>query len=232
MDYRGHQIFIIHPDANVRDELVRSLRYSEYEAYGIAALDTDVFERHRESVIFLYISDDNGWKWQDFIGRIRLIDPPMTIAALGSSKLPDGFDSFIETSDSSALEDILKYLSDINARGHRHSVRFGSQHASIATFNFHHEGRLFAGVLHDLSLTGMSCTFKPEPEHLGHLRVDEILLNIPGYQAFLGGRFISKRVVAGQIIHVFHFNGNIPEETKHHIYNFIYSSLETKLSLH
>ena len=234
MDYRGQQIFIIHPNQDFREELVRSLRYNEFETFGISETDADVISKRRDSVVFLHIADDEGWNWRDFADRIRRFEMPQKIVALGTAsvELPEGFDNIIEYSKNNFLESILSYLGKINARGHRHYVRFGSQNASIATFEFHRDGNRYAGVIHDISIAGMSCTFKPEPENIGHMTVDEIILSIPDYRASLSGRFTSKRVVAGQIIHVFQITGNISDQIRNHIYDFIYSSLETKLSLH
>jgi hypothetical protein len=232
VEYQGHQIFIVHPDPELCRGLVRSLRRSEYEAYGFSGLDTDVSVMQRDTVVFLYVAEDTSWDWQDFLSRLQLLEITLHSVALGSPETPEGFDYGIEASDESALEPILAYLEEISARGHRHYVRFGSQYASIATFNFHHEERLYAGVIHDLSSTGMSCTFKPEPENLGHMEVANLNLNIHGYCATLSGSFTSSRMVAGQIIHVFNFSGDIPDDALDHIYDFIYSSLETKLSLH
>lgn len=232
MDYQGHQIFIVHPNPVICKKLVRALRRNEFETYGISNLDTDITVMSRDMVLFLLISDEDSWNWRAFADKAGALDISMNITALGTSDLPEGFNSFIEAADNHVLDQILKHLEEIKARGHRHFVRFGSQYASIATFNFHHEERLYAGVIHDLSSTGMSCTFKPEPENLGHMKVDNLNLNIHGYRAVLSGSFSSNRVVAGQIIHVFNFSGKIPDDALDHIYDFIYSSLETKLSLH
>ncbi len=232
MDYQGHQIFIVHPDQDICKRLVRALRRNEYEAYGFSSLDTDITVMQRDSIIFLLVSDDEDWDWRDFVNRARELEISMSLVALGAVELPENFDSFIRFSDDEGLETIKNHLDSVNAQGHRHFVRFGSQFASIATFNFHLGERLYAGVIHDLSSTGMSCTFKPEPESIKNMPVDNLNLNIHGYRAVLSGSFSSSRVVAGQIIHVFNFKDNIPDDAMDHIYDFIYSSLETKLSLH
>ena len=231
MDYLGQQIFIIHPDRDVRDGLVRSLQRNEFETFGISEPDVHTISKRRDSVVFLYISDDKDWNWRNFMNRIRGFEKPQKIVALGSVDLPDGFDTVIENSEDRIMDSILSYLSEINARGHRHFVRFGSQIASIATFEYHKDGNRYAGVIHDISVAGMSCTFKPEPENIDHMTVDEIIVSIPDYRASLSGRFTFKRVVGGQIIHVFHITGDISGQIRDHIYDFIYSSLETKLSL-
>lgn len=232
MDFQGHQIFIVHPDPDICNRMVRALRRSEYETYGFSSLETDITVMESNTVIFLLVSDDKSWDWRGFVNRIRELKSSININALGTPELPEGFDSFIESADDRGLEVILKYLKDIHAQGYRHFVRFGSQFASIATFNFHLGDRLFAGVIHDLSSNGMSCTFKPEPESFKPVTVENLNLNIHGYRVVLNGSFSSNRVIAGQKIHVFKFKNNIPDDALDHIYDFIYSSLETKLSLH
>ncbi|GEM_PF-2292935 len=232
MDYQGHQIFIVHPDPDICKKMVRSLRRSEYETYGLSSLDSDITVMKMNTVIFLLVSDNKAWDWRSYVNRVRELKIPLRIAALGPSERPEGFDSFIESTDDKGLEAIQRYLESINAQGYRHFVRFGSQLASIATFNFHLGDRLYAGVIHDLSSKGMSCTFKPEPENFKPVKIENLNLNIHGYRAVLNGSFSSSRVVAGQKIHVFNFKNDIPDNAMDHIYDFIYSSLETKLSLH
>ena len=231
LNYLGQQIFIIHPDRDIREGLVRSLQLNEFETFGISEPDIHTISKRRDSVVFLYISDDKDWNWRNFMNRIRGFEKFQKIVAMGSVDLPDGFDTVIEYSEDGVLDSILSYLSENNARGHRHYVRFGSQIASIATFEYHKDGNRYAGVIHDISVAGMSCTFKPEPENIDHMTVDEIIVSIPDYRASLSGRFTSKRVVGGQIIHVFRITGDVSGQIRDHIYDFIYSSLETKLSL-
>jgi hypothetical protein len=50
---------------------------------------------------------------------------------------------------------------------------------------------------------GFPCTFKPEPDQVGHMIVHDMQLNLPGYRAVIPGRFTKTRFVAGHTIHVF-----------------------------
>ena len=232
MDYQGRQIFIAHPDPDVCNKLVRALRRNEYETFGFYKLDVDISILMRDSVIFISISEDSSWDWREFLRSVGELEVNVAMVAFGVSELPEGFSYFIESADDKSLDGMLAYLEKIQARGPRHFVRFGSQLASIATFNFHYGDRLFAGVIHDVSSTGLSCTFKPEPDTPIPEEVEDLNLNIHGYRISLGGKFTLDRVSAGQIIHVFNFKDSIPDEALDSIYDFIYSSLETKLYLH
>ena len=232
MDYRGQQIFIIHPDNKFRDELVQFLRNNEFETFGVDEPNATTISNRRESILFLHSSEDENWHWQSFVEQIRVDCPDQLIVALGTEKKPEGIDIFFDYTEEDFGGRIIKYLDEINARGHRHFIRFGSQNASIATFDYQYESMRYAGIIHDISIADISCTFKPEPETVGHMPIDDLYLNLPGFRTSINGRFTTGRVVAGQKIHVFHFIGNISDECKNHIHDFIYSSLELKLSLH
>ena len=131
MDYRGQQIFIIHPDQDFREEMVRSLRYNEFETFGISETDADVISKRRDSVVFLHIADDEGWNWRDFADRIRRFEMPQRIVALGTAsvELPEGFDNIIEYSKNDLLKSILSYLDEIN----RDALQKAKEHFNKAT---------------------------------------------------------------------------------------------------
>ena len=161
---------------------------------------------------------------QDIPGEISITPSTLPVSPTGLT----GLSRF----PGNILDQIVAYLENNDARGLRHFVRFGSQNASIAMFNFVQNEHRYAGVIHDISSGGISCTFKPEPEHLEHLPVTRMNVSLPTGMVSLSGRFTAGRMVAGQPVHIFEFDPEPAEEAKKHIYNFIYASLETKLSLH
>jgi hypothetical protein len=232
VDYRGQQIFINHPDNTFRDELVHFLRSNEFETFGVDEPYATTISNRRESILFLHSSEEANWNWQSFFEQIRIDHPDQLIAALGTGKKPEGVDIFFDYTEDDLRGKIISYLDEVNARGHRRFIRFGSQTASIATFDYQYEGMRYAGIIHDISIADSSCTFNPEPETVGHISVDDLHLTLPESRASINGRFTSGRVVAGQKIHVLQFIGKISDECKIHIQDFIYSSLELKLSLH
>jgi hypothetical protein len=232
LDYHGQQIFIIHPEREFREKLVHDLRENEFETFGIPEADLAGLSNRREAVLFLHVSDENSSDWRNIGEQLHREHPGQIVVALGTAEKPAGFDDSIEYPGKGLPEIITGYLDSLGARGHRHYIRFGSQNASIATFEFHQDEMRYAGIIHDISAAGASCTFRPEPEHLGHVNVDALTMNLPGHPVTLGGRFAAGRVVSGQIIHVFNFSEDISNEARDSIHDFIYSSLETKLSLH
>lgn len=232
LDYHGQQIFIIHPEREFREKLVHDLRENEFETFGIPEADLAGLSNRREAVLFLHVSDDNSKDWRNIGAQLHREHPGQIVVALGTSEKPAGFDDSIEYPKKDLPEIITDYLNSLGARGHRHYIRFGSQNASIATFEFHREGMRYAGIIHDISAAGASCTFRPEPENLGYVDVEALTMNLPGHPVTLSGRFAAGRTVLGQVIHVFNFADDISEEVRDRIHDFIYSSLETKLSLH
>lgn len=232
MDYRGYQVFIIHPDESFREQTVEFLRKEEYEAFGFGSTDPVALDNRRESVVFLYLNGNQGWDCKSLVTVLTGDGHDVHLVALGRKPTEDCFSSFLTGPMDKLGTEILEYLNRTGARGHRHYVRFGSQNASIATFDFHEGEKRFAGIIHDISVRGISCTFRPEPEGSGPRKVSEMHLNLPGFRCHVKGRMTTRRVVSGQIIHVFMFEHNLSPETMDRIHDFIYVSLSMKLSVH
>jgi hypothetical protein len=232
MDERGRQIFIVHHDPVLRENLVFRLRHLEFEAYGIEKPGDVELKGRRDSVLFLNPADLKSGEVERLIDRMNSGSEPLQVVSLGKVKRSSRVDAVIEAEPDELLDGIVAYLEEIHARGHRHHVRFGSQNASIAMFNFVQDERRFAGVIHDISSAAISCTFRPEPENIDDVPISRMDISLPSDKLPLSGRFTIDREVAGHPVHVFIFDDNLPVEHKQHIYNFIYTSLETKLSLH
>jgi hypothetical protein len=107
----------------------------------------------------------------------------------GLADIPKGFKATLDGNPEDLRTSVEGFLDQIGAKGHRHFVRFGNHYASIATFGFQRDGKRYAGVVHDISAVGISCTFKPEPDQVGHMIVHDMQLNLPGYRAVIPGTF-------------------------------------------
>ncbi len=231
MEYRGHQVFILHPDQQFRDKAVEFLRNEEYETFGFDITDPVALDNRREAVIFLHTENFDGGVCRELVSRIRNEGHDVHLVALGNGRIDECFTASVSGSAEEILEGMLDYLRRTGAQGHRHYVRFGSQNASIATFEYHEDGRRYAGIIHDISVRGISCTYRPEPDEPGPRRIHEMHLNLPGHRCAIGGRMTGQRRVAGQIIHVFMFDAETPQDILDDLHEFIYASLSMKLSV-
>ena len=233
MEYRGHQIFIFHPEPDIRESLVSFLRDQEYETFGFDTTEPLELDRHRESIVFLAPGDESGdWDCSSLVEHLSADQRSVHFVALAGTPVPDCFDLAIDADGEGLNEAILDYLENTHARGHRHYVRFGSQNASIATFEHHDDQKRYAGIIHDISVRGLSCTYRPEPGEQFERRIREMHLNLPGHRCVVSGTLTSQRKVAGQVIHVFMFDRDMPNSVLHDLHDYIYRSLSMKLSAH
>ena len=153
----------------------------------------------------------------------------ITLVALGAPADSGSFDRII--ADETDTDAVLNVLSELQARGTRSYVRFGDHIASIATFSFAAGGKHYAGMIHDISTAGFSCSFRPEPEAVPDSFIERMQLNLPGHTLVFGGQFSAHRVFAGQSVHIFLFTDDVELDIKECIQDFIYRSLEMKLAL-
>lgn len=224
MNNYGYQIFVIHPDSHLRNQLVKELRIKEFETFGIPDRETLALIENPNTVAIYACSEDGTCEDSSNFSEYSI----GKWIALGTHQIPDGYDSALPGKE--PVKEILLYLDSINARGHRHYVRFGNYYASIASFNFRQDEIYYSGIVHAISIAGMSCSFRIEPAKIKDTYVEKMNLYLPGYDVEVKGRFTIDRVVSGQSIHVFMFDGEIPIEIRDCIYDFIYASLESIIS--
>jgi len=231
VDYRGQQVFVFHPDARSGERIVEHLRQREYEAYGLDRLDWADLNRRRDSVVCVQAEQAEHWDWKGFPRHRPEGTPVPRMIALNTTSAVGGYDESLTAEPGKTAQRLAERLDEIGARGHRRHIRFGSQNSSIATFDFQIDDRRYAGIIHDISTAGMSGTFRPEPETVEHWTIPDLHLNLPGNRISASARLSSRRIIAGQRIHVFHFDRKLPSADIDRIHEFIYASLETKLSL-
>ena len=229
MNFPGRQVFIVDPDASRRNGLVTSLRSEEYETYGMAGKDIFPLNSKRPEIVFLYTGEAPGWDWRDFADRYRSDRKEQSsLYALGRSETPEGFAGTVEKSGKVSRDAVLSVLDSNGAKDRRGYVRFGSQGASIATFEYHLSGKRYAGVVHDISIVALSCTFLPEPSDFQAGKKQEITLNLRDYRTTLPGDFTLERDFGGQVVRIFRFHPPPEPRTRERLSDFIYSSLESK----
>jgi hypothetical protein len=96
VDYQGQQIFIVHPDAELREKLVRYLRHREYETFGLNSTGNSEIDQRRDSIFFLWTRNDEGWNWRKFADGVKDNGNGHVLVALGSADIPKGFKATLD----------------------------------------------------------------------------------------------------------------------------------------
>ncbi|PIE04215.1 MAG: hypothetical protein CSA76_05415 [Spirochaetales bacterium] len=216
MEKHSRQIFIVHPDTARRESLVGHLRRKEYETYGLNLNEAAVLNYEGESVLFVF---DTAAQDMELLTR-----------SLAQAEYSPRIVGCGEEEPFSSEKELINYLQTIGAHGNRAYVRFGSQYASIATFESYVGERRFAGIVHDISSAALSASFRPQPEDLSYLEMDSICVNLPGYRANLPGSITGKRISGRQAAYIFHFNSAAESSLQKELRSFIYTSLKMKLT--
>ena len=154
MNNYGYQIFVIHPDSHLRNQLVKELRIKEFETFGIPDRETLAVIENPNTVAIYVCSEDGTCEDSSNFSEYSI----GKWIALGTHQLPDGYDSALTGKDPG--KEMLQYLDSINARGHRHYGRFGNYYAWIASFNVRQDESYYSGIVHDISMAVIACSLR------------------------------------------------------------------------
>ncbi len=226
MNHHGWQIFIVDSDSSRRDKLVHVLRRHEYETYGLTAAEAARLKYEEESVVYVF----GATLPKALQETVSSCEFPLHLVGCGAVEPSGVFDDYVQGAADEMGSLLLDHLHKLGARGGRLFVRFGNQHSSIATFEFHNKTKRFAGIVHDMSASALSFTFRPEPQEADYRDMDSMQLNLPDRKVVIPGFLDGQRVAAGHVVHVFKFEDELDENLVDEIYSFIYSALQMKLS--
>ena len=232
MIFHGLKVFVICPETTQREKLIDFLRRNEFLAFGINSWKDEDIKIYTDSIIFTDLDSVDADELAAMKNSLKEKEIKCVLAGFGSKadygETASDFKIIIDTSENGFFETMLDFLNRNHAQGQRHYIRFGGTNASIATFVFHWKGKRYAGIIHDISAAGISCEFKPDPGELDDNNVKKLIINLPGREIEVSGRFSGTRDFSGRKIHIFLFSEDTMEKVNREIHDFIFSSLKIK----
>jgi len=147
--------------------------------------------------------------------RILTVDPPPGI--ISHDKLINYESGFIR-SDSN----VLTIVNELNIWGQRNYIRFGNKNSRIAVFRMKIKNNWRTGVIHDISASGMSCSFDKHSD----IEIDEhstdIELNIEDRIFSLTGSFLIRRTFKTANLFILIFSRKRSKENIRSLNSIIY----------
>ncbi|MDR0386667.1 MAG: pilus assembly protein PilZ [Treponema sp.] len=179
-DFVGRKIFFLYPSRVMLNGVAEELIQQEYEVYKVRDHEKmrNVLKQFPESIVFVNI--DEGMSEKDWEAWIRGImkDPATAKAEIGiltatanetlgrkyinTVRIQCGF-TVVKTDAMPAARKLYAILQSVNARGRRKYIRVNPESEFVAMINIPHNGRFIEGVIKDISVVGLSCTFNEDP---------------------------------------------------------------------
>jgi hypothetical protein len=188
-DITGRKVFFLYPTAPVVNQIITELVQNEYEVY--VSKDhkrlTRILKKYPDSII--YVNIDEGMpeaEWEKWVHTVNSSLPDIKIGILTSStseenrmkyldKLRVQCGYMIQKIDMGGyIAKILETLNVLNVKGRRKYLRATTERETNATMNMPLQGDFVNADIKDISVVGISCAFKDDPE----LKKNELIKDI------------------------------------------------------
>ena len=194
------KFFILSPDRKSRDRIDSVISNEVCEIYSLENHEIvgDVLSQFDKSVLVLESSNINiKNQLNSFItGLIENYNKniiKIIIVGTPDKILENEKFLYVELEDLISDENIYGIIEKLNIWGPRNYIRFGNKASRIAFFRMKIKNKWRTGVIHDISASGMSCSFDKHTD----INIDEnstkIELCIKDKIFFLSGSFLIRR---------------------------------------
>ncbi|HDQ13986.1 MAG TPA: hypothetical protein ENN41_04130 [Sediminispirochaeta sp.] len=240
----GRKVFYLFPEGLFHQAVVKHIINQEYEIYTLSDYrrGLPLIFQYNGAIVFLNLSgapdtDKLLPSIRDFCrqGSTRSIalyflcdaDTSCPEARRLSESLDNcSFLTYSSTPDevSAQIEEILENL---EARGQRNFVRFGSNSNEIANISFKRKEKAFAGRLHDISAGGLSFSLTSGESLPLRAKLSQVTVDL-GYlvEGLSGTVSLRRRLPDDTILYVLLFDKGIAVETQELLRFVIHASLQ------
>lgn len=242
----GKKCFFLYPHSVIVDELILKIIENGYEVYLIHDHVNlkKLLRKYNDSIAFINI--DKVLKepeWKEYTKGIINNDKTKNVligiltysenAELSKTYLFDimvhaGFIQ-LKAGLKESFRILLKTLAVNEVKGQRKYVRVKCEDDTNTSFNFDYEGRFCSGIIKDISIVGMACTFNERISLPPRTRLNRIQLKLRGRLVMVSGVIAGKRIEDQKEIIVILFTSYISEQGKEKVCNYISKKLQSNL---
>lgn len=234
----GKKIFLLYPDSFLREEIFHGSLRNQFEIYFIFDYEKikPLIEYYPRSIICInLVENDLDWLIEELkeeLSEISEQDYPQ-MAVLSDRNISDPERSCRAVDCRKTPDEIklgLQHLfEEWGGKGRRNFVRYGGLGESVAVIKAVWNGMEFSGTVHDISASGLSCSFSEDAfipissdELKIHLKLSDITLS-------LSANKILERDFNEQAIHVLQFDKGMEDDRLDALYRFIHQSLDSRM---
>ncbi|MCL2068195.1 MAG: PilZ domain-containing protein [Treponema sp.] len=243
-EIQGRKIFFLHPAVVVQNQIVAELVQQEFEVYLVKDHDTirKAIGKYPDSIIFVDINEMMAeTEWEKWIRGMMKNHPDISVGIITANHSEDLMRKYINSVKvdcgytvlkadlKKSIAHILEILLHANAKGRRKYIRANTENETSTTLNLPHGGSFINGVIKDISVVGMSCSFDHDPELAKNSLFRDIQIKLQSMLLKTEGIVFGSRMDSTSKIYVFLFTQRIDPEVRTKIRKYIQHNLQSKM---
>jgi hypothetical protein len=192
-DITGRKIFFLYPTASVINQVITELIQNEYEVYIFKDHKrlTRALKKYPDSLIYLNIDEGlTEAEWEKWVYTVNSSLPEIKIGILTASTNEENRSKYINKlrvqcgymiqkfDMSEAVTKILETLNVLNVKGRRKYLRATTERETNATVNMPLQGDFINAEIKDISVVGISCSFKDDPDLKKNALIKDIQIRL------------------------------------------------------
>ncbi|MDR2941855.1 MAG: pilus assembly protein PilZ [Treponema sp.] len=243
-DITGKKIFFVYPTAYIQNQVVEELVQHEYEVY--VSKDpkrlAHALKKYSDSVIFANIDEGlHESEWEKWIHTLVTALPNIRVGVFSSSSDDKIREKYLNTLHikcgffnskldmGKTINKILEVFDAMNVKGRRKYLRANTEIESVATINMPLNSGFVNGIVRDVSVVGVSCSFEDDiPLHKNAL-VKDIQIRLQTMLLKAEAVVFGSRLDGHERIFVMLFTQRIDPEVKIKIRKYIQQNLQHKI---
>lgn len=232
----GKKIFILYPDQNLRSILYGTLRnqFALYYMYDYEKVKPLIKYYPGSIVVINLIDNDLSWlpdEIEDELSDLSDDEKPSIVILYNNIKpehKPGRKTIHFQGSADDLRAELDSCFSELGGKGRRNFVRYGGYGENIASLRIEAGGVSSAGIAHDISATGLSCSIAGD-FHLEPGAGVKLIINTDKEPIELDAYKLLERNFNGERVHILKLAEKQTEMTTNKLLNFIYTSLDKEM---
>jgi hypothetical protein len=240
----GKKIFFLYPSAPIQNQVIFELVKQEYEVYTSRDHTrlSHSLKKYHDSIIYVNIEEKMPEpEWEKWIISVRSSHPDIQIGVFSSKNVDELIEKYtkklkvscgflhLKFDMSKAVEAILETLKEKDVKGRRKYLRASTEREGNTTLNMSVRGGDFInGLVRDISVVGISCTFDEDPKLAKNMLLKDIQIKLQSTLIKVEAVVFGSRMDGEQKVYVMLFT-QIDMEVKNKIRKFIQNNLQSKM---
>lgn len=226
----GRKIFYFFPKGPYHQQVVKKIIHNEFEIYTLSEYKRGLplIFQYNGAIILFHVDAIPEFEHiaaviRDFCGQSshRSIELFLLTHSQERSEEIEEYMKRLDNCRSLLLdkdpgtesEALITLLNDLQARGQRRYVRFGSNGEEIAAIELSHKGKKARGVVHDISTAGLSFSMPEGPALSIRSKLKDLYVDFDeGIDELSGTISIKRKLPSGAVLYVLMFDKTIRQD--------------------